>query len=172
MSTRSRIGVMHGTNCKSVYCHSDYNGRMLLEHYDSTKANFLVALGDLSSLGSVIGQAHPFSQFEIKNDDPEREAKLALLELAKAEGWCTFYGRDRGETGCEWATDTTFEAFLERADGCGAEYYYIMQDGVWYVGTTYESDEKMGGKLVPLAEALAEQDIETASVSNWEQVTV
>jgi hypothetical protein len=175
MSTRSRIGVMHGTNCKSVYCHSDgyldYNGRMLLEHYDSTKANFLVALGDLSSLGSVIGQAHPFSQFEIKNDDPEREAKLALLELAKAEGWCTFYGRDRGETGCDWATDTTFEAFLERADQYGAEYYYIMRDGEWFVGTTYKSDTKLGGKLVPLAEALAEQDIETAT-SNWEQVTV
>jgi hypothetical protein len=31
-----------------------------------------------------------------------------------------------------------------------------MQDGEWYVGTTYKSDEKMGGKLVPLAQALAE----------------
>ena len=164
MGTRSRIGVMHGDNCKSIYVHWDGYpsgvGRVLLDHYDSSKANHLVALGDLSNLGSVIGRAHPFSQFEIKNDDPEREAKLALLELAKAEGWCTFYGRDRGETGTEWKTDTTFEAFLERADECCAEYYYVMQEGEWYVGTTYSSDEKMGGKLVLLAEALADEVIE------------
>ncbi len=54
MGTRSRIGVMHGSNCKSVYCHWDgyleHNGKLLLEHYDSSKANHLVALGDLSSL--------------------------------------------------------------------------------------------------------------------------
>ena len=158
MGTRSRIGVMHGTNCKSVYCHwdgyLDFNGRMLLEHYDSTKANYLVALGDLSSLRPDVfigeGVDHSFEK--------------------PAEDICVLYGRDRGETGTEWKTDTTFEAFLERADGCGAEYYYIMKDGEWYVGTTYESDEKMGGKLVPLAEALAEQDIETAN--QWTQVTV
>jgi len=158
MGTRSRIGVMHGSNCKSVYCHwdgyLDFNGRMLMEHYDSTKANYLVALGDLSSLRPDVfvaeGVEHSFEK--------------------PAEDICVFYGRDRGESGTEWKTDATFEAFLERADGCGAEYYYIMQDGVWYVGTTYESDEKMGHKLVPLAEALAEQDIETAG--NWEQVTV
>jgi hypothetical protein len=158
MGTRSRIGVMHGTNCKSVYCHwdgyLDHNGRMLLEHYDSTKANFLVALGDLSSLRPDVfvaeGVEHSFEK--------------------PAEDICVFYGRDRGETGTEWKTDTTFEAFLERADGCGAEYYYIMRDGEWYVGTTYESDVKFGGKLVLLSEALAEQEIETAG--NWEQVTV
>ena len=60
MGTRSRIGVMHGDVVKSVYCHWDgyleHNGQILLEHYDSAKANNLVALGDLSSLGSVIGE--------------------------------------------------------------------------------------------------------------------
>jgi hypothetical protein len=149
MGTRSRIGVMHGDNCKSVYCHwdgyLDFNGRMLLEHYDSSKANHLVALGDLSSLRPEVfiseGVEHSF-------ENPQENISI-------------FYGRDRGEEDTEWKTDATFEAFLERADGCGAEYYYIMQDGEWYVGTTYKSDAKMGGKLVPLAEALAEQDIET-----------
>ena len=158
MGTRSRIGVMHGTNCKSVYCHWDgyleHNGAILLEHYDSSKANHLVALGDLSSLRPEIGEAHAFSQFELEEMDREEFVRTT-------ENWCTFYGRDRGESGTEWKTDATFEAFLERADGCGAEYYYIMQDGVWYVGTTYENDEKMGHKLVPLAEALAEALAET-----------
>jgi hypothetical protein len=54
MGTRSRIAVMHGDKCKSVYCHWDgyleHNGLILQEHYDSAKANHLVALGDLSSL--------------------------------------------------------------------------------------------------------------------------
>ena len=146
MGTRSRIGVMHGDNCKSVYCHwdgyLDHNGRILLEHYDSSKANHLVALGDLSSLHPDIGEKHDFD-----DRDACREQ-------------CTFYGRDRGEENTEWKTDTTFEAFLERADNCGAEFYYIMRDGEWYVGTTYDSDAVMGGKLIPLAEALAEHDIE------------
>lgn len=145
MGTRSRIGVMHGDKCKSVYCHwdgyLDHNGRMLMEHYDSTKANFLVALGDLSSLRPDVfvaeGVEHSFEQ--------------------PAEDICIFYGRDRGETGTDFKTDMTFEEFLERADGCCAEYYYIMKDGEWYVGTTYKSDAKMGHKLVPLAEALGWQ---------------
>jgi hypothetical protein len=148
MGTRSRIGVMHGDNCKSVYCHwdgyLDFNGRMLLEHYDSSKANHLVALGDLSSLRPDVfvaeGVEHSFEK--------------------PAEDICIFYGRDRGESNVEFQTDDTFEKFYERADGCGAEYYYIMKDGEWYVGTTYSSDAKLGGKLVLLAEALAEQDID------------
>jgi hypothetical protein len=47
MSTRSRIGVMHGDKVKSIYCHNDgyldYNGIFLQESYDSAKANQLVA---------------------------------------------------------------------------------------------------------------------------------
>lgn len=149
MGTRSRIGVMHGDNCKSVYCHWDgyleHNGAILLEHYNSAKANQLVALGDLSSLHANIGEKHDFD---------DRRA---------SDNQCTFYGRDRGETGTGFKTDDTFEKFFERADNCAAEYYYIMKDGVWYVGTTYKSDARLGGKLVPLAEALAE--VENASTN-------
>jgi hypothetical protein len=47
-----------------------------------------------------------------------------------------------------------------------------MKDGVWYAGTTYNSDAKMGAKLVLLARALAEADVELAETSNWNQVTV
>jgi hypothetical protein len=153
---------MHGEVCKSVYCHWDgyleHNGAILLEHYDSSKANQLVAMGDLSSLGRVLGEKRPFSKFEIKDEDPEREAKLALIEQAESEGWCTFYDRDRGETDCTWSVDHTFEDFLARADGCGAEFYYVMKDGTWYVGDTYGSTG-LSNKLTPLAEAL--QAVET-----------
>lgn len=154
MGTRSRIGVMHGDNCKSVYCHwdgyLDFNGRLLLEHYDSSKANHLVALGDLSSLRPNVfvpeGVEHTF-------DNANKDI-------------CVFYGRDRGEEGTEWVTHGDFQSFLEHCDNCGAEYYYIMKDGVWYCGTTYERDAKLGGKLVPLAEALADHDIEQAEEQN------
>jgi len=150
MGTRSRIGIMHGDKVKSVYCHWDgyleHNGAILQEHYNSTKANFLVALGDLSSLGSEIGEKHAFSQFDLPAEEVEAYKKLT-------ENWCTFYGRDRGETGTEWKVSNTFEEFLEQAEGCGAEYYYIMKDGVWYCGTTYKTGS-LSRRLVLLSEAL------------------
>jgi hypothetical protein len=158
MGTRSRIGVMHGSNCKSIYVHWDGYptgvGRVLYDYYNSSKANHLVSLGDASSLCPDVfvpeGVEHSF-------DTP-------------AKGITTFYGRDRGEKNTEWKTDVTFEAFLERADGCGAEYYYIMQDGEWFVGSTYSSDTVMGSKLVPLAIVLAEQDIETNEANQTAEI--
>jgi hypothetical protein len=151
MGTRSRIAVMHGDNCKSVYCHWDgyleYNGSILQKHYDSVKANNLVALGDLSSLKPEIGIQHAFGYHgtEISAEDYEKQFG----------NMCTFYGRDRGEKNVDFKTDATFEAFLGSVDNCGAEWYYIMKDGVWYVGNVYSSDERFYKKLVPLAEALA-----------------
>lgn len=143
MGTRSRIAVMHGDNCKSVYCHWDgyleYNGKLLQEHYDSAKANHLVALGDISSLRKNIeipeGVEHTF-------DNSQDDITV-------------FYGRDRGESGTEFKVDTSFDAFFNRVDQCCGEWYYIMKDGVWYVGNTYERDVKFYKQLVPLAEALA-----------------
>ena len=154
MGTRSRIGVMHGDVCKSVYCHWDgyleHNGVILQEHYDSAKANNLVALGDLSALRPEIGDQHAFSQFEV--DDMDREDFIRTTE-----NMCTFYGRDRLEENTEFKADLTFETFFERAEGCGAEWYYIMRDGVWYVGNTHENDAKYYRKLVLLLKALVDE---------------
>jgi hypothetical protein len=84
MGTRSVIGVYHGGNAKAVYCHwdgyLDHNGRILLDHYDSPRANELVALGDLSSLRPEIGEQHPFSKYEINDKDPNIDALIALYE--------------------------------------------------------------------------------------------
>ena len=148
MGTRSRIAVMHGDNCKSVYCHWDgyleHNGQILLDHYDSAKANQLVALGDMSSLGQHINVPdlveHTFEK--------------------PAEGVSVFYGRDRGEKGTDYIVHHTFNDFLEQCDSGGVEFYYIMRDGVWYVGDTYDST-RLSKKLTPLAEALADEDIES-----------
>ena len=152
MGTRSRIGVMHGDNVKSVYCHWDgyleHNGAILQEHYDSVKANQLVALGDLSSLRPNIGEKHKFSPFDCDELTSEEFEK-------RYGGMCTFYARDRGETGTEWKTHTNFVDFFAEVDGSWCEWYYIMRDGVWYVGNIYEKDERFFKKLVPLTEALA-----------------
>jgi hypothetical protein len=59
MGTRSAIAVTHGDNIKAIYCHNDgylsHNGDILENYYDSVQANNLVALGDISSLGTDIG---------------------------------------------------------------------------------------------------------------------
>ena len=156
MGTRSRIGVMHGNNVKSIYCHWDgylgFNGQILQEHYDSAKANHLVALGDLSSLRANIGEEHAFSQFELPAEEVEAYKTLT-------EDWCTFYGRDRGEKGVEFKVAQTFDEFMEQCDNSGAEYYYIMRDGTWYCGDTYESSP-LSKKLTPLADALQAQTVD------------
>jgi len=154
MGTRSRIGVMHGDKVKSVYCHWDgylaNNGRILQEHYDSTKANNLVALGDLSSLRPEIGEKHAFSSLETPMDEEAYDKLYGNMT--------TFYGRDRGEENVEWKVAHTFEEFLDQVNSCGGEYYYVMKDGVWYCGDVYESHPtELTNKLTPLAEALANE---------------
>jgi hypothetical protein len=118
---------MHGTVCKSVYCHYDgyldYAGRILLAHYDSTAANALVARGDNSGV------------------------KETLEEM-------NFYS-DRGETDVSWRVAHTFDEFLEQVNNCGGEYYYVMKDGEWYAGAVYATQGLIKGGLVPLREAIA-----------------
>ena len=141
MGTRSRIGVMHGDKCKSVYCHWDgylsHNGKILQEHFDSARANHLVALGDVSSLRKNVeipeGVEHTYD--------------------APVDGITIFYGRDRGETGAEFRVSHTFEEFMELCNNSTAEYYYVMKDGEWYCGDTY-GETHLSNKLTPLSEAL------------------
>jgi hypothetical protein len=145
---------MHGDKVKSIYCHWDgylgYNGQVLQEHYDSAKANNLVALGDMSSLRASIGEKHAFSKFDPVTNIEHREHN---------EEWCTFYGRDRGEKDTEWQVATTFDQFLEQCYNSGAEYYYIMRDGTWYVGDTYGTTP-LSTKLTVLADALQAEAVD------------
>ena len=117
MGTRSRIAVMHGDNCKSVYCHWDgyleYNGSILQKHYDSAKANNLVALGDLSSLKPEIGIQHAFGYHGTEISAEDYETQFGNM--------CTFYGRDRGEKGTEWKTHTNFVDFFAEVEGSWCE---------------------------------------------------
>ena len=132
MGTRSRVGVMHGTVCKSVYCHYDgylsYTGEILNKHYDSSMANALVARGDNSGV------------------------KETLEDM-------NFYAA-QGDERAEWMVAHTFEEFLDQVQGSGCEYYYVMRDGEWYAGSVYDATGLRKGGLVPLADALAATTIE------------
>ena len=140
MGTRSRVGVMHGDVCKSVYCHYDgyleYTGKLLLDNYDSALANQLVALGDNSGVQNSL------------------------------EGM-NFYS-DRGETDVSWQVAHSFEEFLEQVHNCGGEYYYIMRDGEWYAGCIYEAKGLVMNGLTPLADALAANTIEQLTAETTE----
>jgi NADPH-dependent 2,4-dienoyl-CoA reductase/sulfur reductase-like enzyme len=123
MGTRSGIGIENPNTgvIKAVYCHWDgylsHNGSILNKHYDSSpKVNNLIALGDISSLKPEIGEKHAFSQFELR---AEEVAGYKLL----TENWCTFYGRDRGETGTEYKR---FETRKDFVNGIDAEYFYLF----------------------------------------------
>jgi hypothetical protein len=140
---------MHGDKIKSVYCHWDgyleHNGAILQEHYNSVKANELVSLGDLSSLRPEIGVEHAFSRLDTTMSDSEWDALYGNM--------CTFYERDRKETGTEFKVAHTFEEFLEQVENCCGEWYYIMRDGVWYCGNIYR-EHPLSRKLTALTEAL------------------
>ena len=141
MGTRSRVGVMHGTVCKSVYCHYDgyleYTGNILQKHYDSTLANALVARGDNSGVQETLEEMNFYEDRE-RNDEDVKEFLNST----------------------PWTVAHTFEEFLEQVEGSGCEYYYIMQDGVWYVGAVYEVSGLIKGGLVPLTDALAQNTID------------
>ena len=67
------------------------------------------------------------------------------------------YYKDRGETDVEPVEYATFEEFLDTVNGCGAEYYYIFKDGVWYCGDAYgrwDSETPISGKLTAYSDAV------------------
>ena len=84
MGTRSFIAKkVNEEKYIAVYCHWDgypsHNGKILKEHYsNSNRLDLLLSHGDMSVLGSEIGNMHDFENRDDGNV-------------------CTFYGRDRGE---------------------------------------------------------------------------
>ena len=132
MGTRSRVAVMHGDVYKSVYCHYD---------------------GYLEYTGQILADYYGSTQAN------ELVARGDNSGVQKTIAEMNFYS-DRGEEDVEWQVAHTFEEFLEQVENCGGEYYYVMKDGVWYVGAVYAVSGLIKGGLVPLKEALAQNTIE------------
>ena len=146
MGTRSTIALEFADGTvQQVYCHwdgyLDHNGRILQDHYtDPFKLRDLIDLGDMSSLGASLGEKHDFD---------ERVNPQTLADTR-----CTFYGRDRGETGCEARKFKDFADY--KANHQYEEYEYILRacgdKAVWFVADHSNT-------YVPLIEALAEEAV-------------
>lgn len=136
MATRSTIAVMHGPVIKAISVHWDgyleHVGSTLFHHYSSERANMLIALGDMSVLGTRI--------------DPTLESGHSLNNPEKDV--CVFYGRDNGESNTEYSVFESIEDFVTGMYMSGAEYFYLMRDGQWFVST--------GKEFTLLQEELAE----------------
>jgi hypothetical protein len=143
MGTRSTIALEYADGTvDQIYCHWDgyleHNGQILQAHYsDPFKLRELMDLGDMSSLGERIGTQHAFDK--------------------APEGECTFYKRDRNESGCEAKRFKSYEEYV--SDHQYEEYEYILRacgdKAVWFVAD--HSD-----RYVPLAEAIVNQMKEAA----------
>lgn len=124
MATRSYIGKLNPDNTVSyIYCHYDgypeHNGVILQEHYSTPfKVDQLLALGDLSVLGEVIGEKQDFDVYSTRNNN-----------------WCLAYGRDRGESGIEMNTVSKDE-FFDNKDYIDYLYLY-NNDFEWECYNTY-----------------------------------
>lgn len=145
MGTRSTIALEYADGTvEQVYCHWDgylaHNGKILQEHYSNPFIlRDLIDMGDISSLGIIVGTKHPFSPHE-------GESEKALYEAAMAQGATTFYGRDRGENGVSAKKFKDYEDYV--ANHQYEEYEYILRtDGNWYVS-------KHDGPYALLKEAL------------------
>jgi hypothetical protein len=155
MGTRSMIAIQnpYSKDVRAVYCHWDgyleHNGAILNKHYaSSSKANNLIALGDISSLKPGIGEKHDFSRLDSTLPEAEYEAKYGNMT--------TFYTRDRGE-------DTPFKVFANLSKASEhytwSDYYYVFkyskaddyQSGEWFF-------KKNGGRWKKLANAIAKLD--------------
>jgi hypothetical protein len=152
MGTRSTIALEYADGTvDQVYCHwdgyLDHNGRILQEHYsDPFKLRNLMDLGDMSSLRAEIGVQHKFSPFD--------QVELSIDEFEKKHGGeCTFYGRDRGESGTERKRFKDFADYV--ANHQYEEYEYILRcvngKAVWFV-SSFNTDGYMD-----LAQAFAKE---------------
>lgn len=149
MGTRSRIAAENADGTfSSIYCqwdgYPDGVGKTLMEHYkDEAKIRELLALGDISSLGSEIGEKHDF-------------------DSRANQDWTKAYGRDRGETDTQGEVCNGIEALNKLTEDSGGEYLYVFDGGKWFVaegGIAFFGGpaSEAPGALRPIEEVLAEE---------------
>jgi hypothetical protein len=115
MGTRSNIGIkIAKSKILSIYCHWDgypsHHGRILLENYNTKeKVEELLKEGDMSILGEKCTkpEGHSFDN--------------------AVDGYCVYYGRDRGETNIE-ARIVAHKDFHQEE----FSYYFNPTNNNWY----------------------------------------
>jgi hypothetical protein len=137
MGTRSTIALEYADGTvDQIYCHWDgyleHNGAILEEHYkDPFKLQLLMEQGDMSSLAPNIGTQHAFDK--------------------APEGECTFYKRDRNESGTGAKRFKDFQEYQREHQY--EEYEYILRNvngvATWFV-CMYGTD----GEYLTMADAI------------------
>jgi hypothetical protein len=150
MGTRSTIALEFADGTvEQVYCHWDgylaHNGQILQKHYSNPFVlRDLIDLGDISSLKPTVGTKHAFSHFDTEMKQEDYYALYGEMT--------TFYGRDRGETGCGKKSFVDFQDYL--AHHQYEEYDYILRNvngkATWFV-----SDHD--GAFVELEQAIMDE---------------
>lgn len=150
MATRSTIALEFADGTiGQVYCHWDgylaHNGKMLFENYSNPFIlRDLIDLGDISSLAPTIGTKHPFSHYD---------TGMTLNEFNdQYDNMTTFYGRDRGELGCD---ARSYKDYADYKANCQLEEYNYILRNVNGVATWYVSD--YGDNFILLTEAFAKE---------------
>jgi hypothetical protein len=150
MATRSTIALEFADGTiGQVYSHWDgylaHNGKILFENYSNPFIlRDLIDLGDISSLAPTIGTKHAFSHYD---------TGMTLSEFNNQYGnMTTFYGRDRGEEGCN---AKSYKDFADYEANCQLEEYNYILRNVNGVATWYVSDQ--GYNFILLTEAFAKE---------------
>jgi hypothetical protein len=138
MATRSVIGMtLTNGEIKAIYCHWDgylsNNGMILYNCYNTVEqVEALMSLGDLSSLRKHIGE-----KTDMMND-------LTMTRTAVVNDWCEFYGRDRGDEGCEARILKDNRKLKSLAESMWAEWIYLYDchNKEWLVKPTSEGRYK------------------------------
>ena len=122
MATRSMIGKLNDNGTvTAIYCHWDgyleHNGSILAENYTNpNRVDQLMELGDLSVLGQYIGEKHDFDN--------------------RTLGYCSAYGRDRGEKDTAAKTYSLSEYNATKmGDKRGVDYVYLFDGKEWLYET-------------------------------------
>jgi len=160
MATRSTIALEFADGTvQQVYCHWDgylaHNGQILLKHYSNPFIlRDLIDLGDISSLGKIVGTKHPFSPHG--SDESEK----VLYEAAQAAGATTFYGRDRGETGIDARKFKDYADYVENFQH--EEYDYILRNvngkATWFVSDHDGSFVELESAIMDEQDRIAQEE--------------
>ena len=122
MGTRSTIAMKKPEGgVVAIYCHWDgypaHNGDILNKHWtDTDKIAQLIGLGDLSSLGTELGEKQDFDNRQTQSED-----------------WCLAYGRDRGEKDIDARHYPDVQAWIESKKNSWCEWAYLWDGQDWLV---------------------------------------
>ena len=142
VDTRCLIGIIENNICKAIFCRGDgdliHKGQILLDNYDEEKLLKLISLGDVWTLGKSIGRKHNIN---------DRNAE-----------YTSFHNRDMGIKSSlrPFWTYENYLTLLRNADWSIQPIFFIMKDGVWYVGAPKKGYRNLikKGEVIRLDEVL------------------